>query len=35
VLAMGRRPLVGTLLLDKCNLNIDFYDGGSVSIDRI
>jgi clan AA aspartic protease len=35
VLAMGRRPLVGTLLLDKYNLNIDFYDGGNVNIDRI
>ncbi len=34
VLAMGRRPLVGTLLLATYNLNIDFYDGGIVSIDR-
>jgi clan AA aspartic protease len=34
VLAMGRRPLVGTLLLAMYNLNIDFYDGGNVSIDR-
>jgi clan AA aspartic protease len=34
VLAMGRRPTVGTLLLATYNLNIDFYDGGIVSIDR-
>jgi clan AA aspartic protease len=35
VLAMGRRPLVGTLLLNKYNLNIDFYDGGVVNINPI
>jgi clan AA aspartic protease len=35
VLAMGRRPLVGTLLLSKYNLNIDFCDGGMVQIDSL
>lgn len=35
VLAMGRRPLLGTLLLRQRNLNIDFVDGGMVSIDKI
>jgi clan AA aspartic protease len=35
VLAMGRRPLVGTLLLSKYNLNIDFCDGGMVTIDSL
>jgi clan AA aspartic protease len=35
VLAMGRRPLVGTLLLNNYNLNIDFYDGGILSIDAL
>jgi clan AA aspartic protease len=35
VLAMGRRPLIGTLLLARYNLNIDFYDRGNVSIDRL
>ena len=35
VLAMGRRPLVGTLLLNKYNLNIDFCDGGMVKIDSL
>ncbi|QZZ23293.1 clan AA aspartic protease [Leptothermofonsia sichuanensis E412] len=30
VLAMGRRPLVGTALLEDSNLSIDFYEGGSV-----
>jgi clan AA aspartic protease len=33
VLAMGRRPQVGTLLLNNCNLNIDFSDGSILSID--
>jgi clan AA aspartic protease len=35
VLAIGRRPRVGTLLLARYNLNIDFYDRGNVSVDRL
>jgi predicted aspartyl protease len=35
VLSMGRRPLIGTLLLDRFNLNIDFYDGGVVKITQL
>ena len=35
VLAMGRRPLLGTLLLRQRNLNIDFVDGGIVRVDRL
>jgi len=35
VLAMGRRPLLGTLLLRQRNLNIDFIDGGLVRIESI
>ena len=34
VLAMGRRPLVGTLLLATYSLNIDLFDGGTVAIER-
>ena len=30
VLAMGCRPLLGTALLEDCNLNIDFREGGAV-----
>jgi clan AA aspartic protease len=35
VLAMGRRPLVGTALLEDSNLSIDFYESGSVIIDEL
>jgi clan AA aspartic protease len=35
VLAMGRRPLVGTTLLEGYHLGIDFYQGGSVIVDKI
>lgn len=33
--AMGRRPLLGTLLLRARNLNIDFVDGGLVRVERL
>lgn len=35
VLAMGRRPLIGTALLADHHLSVDFYEGGSVIIDDI
>ena len=35
VLALGRRPLLGTALLQDLNLNIDFYEGGSVVLDDL
>jgi len=35
VLSMGRRPLVGTALLEDYHLSIDFYEGGSVLIDEV
>jgi clan AA aspartic protease len=35
VLAMGRRPLVGTALLKDYHLGVDFRDGGIVSIEDI
>jgi clan AA aspartic protease len=35
VLAMGRRPLVGTALLEDCHLSIDFCEGGTVIVDEI
>ncbi|MCL1463899.1 clan AA aspartic protease [Argonema galeatum] len=35
VLAMGRRPLVGTALLEDYHLSVDFYEGGSVLVDDI
>ena len=35
VLAMGVRPQIGTLLLNNCNLNIDFSDGSILSIEAI
>ncbi len=35
VLAMGRRPLVGTALLQDYHLGIDFREGGTVSVDEI
>lgn len=35
VLAMGRRPLIGTALMQDYHLGIDFYESGSVVIDEI
>lgn len=35
VLAMGRRPLLGTALIEDYHLSVDFYEGGSVVIDEI
>ncbi|KYC36119.1 clan AA aspartic protease [Scytonema hofmannii PCC 7110] len=35
VLAMGRRPLIGTALIKDYHLSVDFYEGGSVVIDEI
>lgn len=35
VLAMGRRPLIGTALLEEYHLSIDFGEGGTVLIDNI
>jgi clan AA aspartic protease len=35
VLAMGSRPLIGTLLLNNYNLNIDFCDGGILSVETL
>jgi clan AA aspartic protease len=35
VLAIGRRPLIGTLLLNNYNLNIDFCDGGILSVETL
>jgi predicted aspartyl protease len=35
VLALGRRPLLGTALLQDLNLSIDFYEGGTVVLDDI
>jgi clan AA aspartic protease len=35
VLAMGIRPQIGTLLMNNCNLNIDFSDGSILSIEAI
>ncbi|MEH1907225.1 MAG: clan AA aspartic protease [Nostoc sp.] len=35
VLAMGRRPLIGTALLEDCHLSIDFCEGGTVLVDDI
>lgn len=35
VLAMGRRPLIGTALLEDYHLSIDFFDGGTVLVDEI
>jgi len=35
VLAMGRRPLLGTALLADSHLSIDFYEGGTVLVDEI
>jgi clan AA aspartic protease len=35
VLGMGRRPLIGSALLEDCHLSIDFCDGGTVLVDDI
>ena len=35
LLAMGRRPLLGTALLDGFNLNADFEDNGTVILKRL
>jgi hypothetical protein len=35
VLAMGRRPLLGTALLDECQLLAQFTEGGAVTIDEL
>jgi clan AA aspartic protease len=35
VLAMGRRPLIGTALLEDYHLSIDFCEDGSVTIDEM
>lgn len=35
VLAMGRRPLLGTALLEDYHLGIDFCEGGTVLVDEI
>ena len=35
VLAMGRRPLIGTALLEDLHLSIDFFEGGTVLVDEI
>jgi clan AA aspartic protease len=35
VLAMGRRPLLGTALLEDSNLTVDFYEGGTVVVDEL
>ena len=35
VLALGRRPLLGTALLENMNLNVDFVDGGLVRIESV
>jgi clan AA aspartic protease len=34
VLATGRRPLLGTLLMDGCDLHIRFADQGAVTLQR-
>jgi clan AA aspartic protease len=35
ILAMGRRPLIGTALLEDYHLGIDFCEGGTVLVDNI
>jgi clan AA aspartic protease len=35
VLALGRRPLIGTALLTGCYLGNDFTEGGAVTIDAL
>ncbi|MFN6567099.1 clan AA aspartic protease [Dendronalium sp. ChiSLP03b] len=34
-LAIGRRPLIGTALLEDYHLSIDFCEGGTVLVDEI
>ena len=35
VLALGRRPLLGTALLENCELVIHFVEGGLVTVDGL
>ncbi len=35
VLATGRRPLLGTALLDACELVVQFADGGLATVDSL
>ena len=35
VLATGRRPLLGTAMLDKCDLAIRFVEGGPVTVEYV
>lgn len=35
ILVMGRRPLIGTALLEDSHLSIDFCEGGTVLVDDI
>lgn len=35
ILGIGRRPLIGTALLEDYHLSIDFCDGGTVLVDDI
>jgi clan AA aspartic protease len=35
ILAMGRRPLIGTALLEDYHLSVDFCEGGTVLVDEI
>jgi clan AA aspartic protease len=35
ILAMGNRPLLGTALMADYHLSIDFYEGGTVSLDDL
>jgi clan AA aspartic protease len=35
VLALGRRPLLGTALLENCELLIQFVEGGLVTVDGL
>lgn len=35
VLATGRRPLLGTAMLEACELVIQFAEGGQVTVDRL
>jgi clan AA aspartic protease len=35
VLAMGRRPLLGTALMEDYHLSVDFCEGGAVIVDQM
>jgi hypothetical protein len=35
VLATGNRPLIGTALLDGCELVVQFTEGGLVTVDEL